>query len=98
MDHHAGNADELPGVTQQRTVLKEGGVCPVVRDEAGEPAYAKSLRDQGVPVAEIRTRLIIPAGKNKGKHPSLATVYRLLGEAEPADAEARHPPQTPGSS
>ncbi len=39
-----------------------------------------------MPVPEIAARLVIPTGKNKGSHPSLAGVYRALaieGEAAP---------------
>lgn len=40
---------------------------------------AKALRDQGKSVPEIREQLIIPSGKHKGSHPSIRTVYRMLG-------------------
>ncbi|WP_200824273.1 hypothetical protein [Nonomuraea solani] len=49
-------------------------------------AYARSLRGRGVPVPEIAAKLVIPTGKNKGRNPSLASVYRVLG-ADDADGE-----------
>lgn len=42
--------------------------------------YAHALRACGTPVREIARKLVIPSGKNKGRHPSLATVYRILAE------------------
>ncbi|GAA3832636.1 hypothetical protein GCM10022226_62400 [Sphaerisporangium flaviroseum] len=47
-------------------------------------AYARSLRERGVPVPEIARKLTIPAGRNKGRHPSLASVYRVLGQEGPS--------------
>jgi hypothetical protein len=44
-------------------------------------ATALRLHEEGVPVPEIATRLVIRSGKNKGSHPSVRTVYRLLGAA-----------------
>jgi DNA invertase Pin-like site-specific DNA recombinase len=41
-------------------------------------ARARALRDEGVPVPEIATRLTISNGKNAGQHPSVASVYRVL--------------------
>jgi len=47
-------------------------------------AEAVRLRDAGVPVPEIAERLIIPAGRQAGRHPSVASVYRALGDAASA--------------
>ncbi|MEU6237204.1 hypothetical protein [Kitasatospora sp. NPDC047058] len=44
--------------------------------------FAIALKDKGVPVPEIAGKLIIKTGKNAGKHPSVASVYRALAEAE----------------
>ncbi|MFI6182368.1 hypothetical protein ACIA8R_43050, partial [Nonomuraea sp. NPDC051191] len=44
-----------------------------------------------VPVPEIAAKLVIPAGKNKGRHPSLASVYRVLADVHgmaPEEAKA----------
>ncbi|MEU6010137.1 hypothetical protein ACH4ND_18110 [Streptomyces sp. NPDC017179] len=35
---------------------------------------------QGAPVPEIARKLVITSGKNQGKRPSVATVYRILAE------------------
>ncbi|CAL9624161.1 hypothetical protein SUDANB58_05905 (plasmid) [Streptomyces sp. enrichment culture] len=47
--------------------------------------HARALRTQGVTVPQIARELVIPSGKNKGEHPSITTVYRLLAEAEAFD-------------
>ncbi|MFJ5104178.1 hypothetical protein [Streptomyces sp. NPDC088554] len=51
-------------------------------------AYARTLRANGVPVPEIARKLVIPTGKNKGEHPSVASVYRVLAEDGEPDATA----------
>ncbi|MEV6867834.1 hypothetical protein AB0M44_43485 [Streptosporangium subroseum] len=38
---------------------------------------------------ESAAKLVIPTRKNKGRHPSLASVYRVLGE----DGEDRRQPR-----
>jgi DNA invertase Pin-like site-specific DNA recombinase len=50
-------------------------------------ALARTLRDQGVSVPEIAARLTVKTGKNAGQHPSLASVYRALAEAEATSPE-----------
>ncbi|MFF9454981.1 hypothetical protein [Streptomyces flaveolus] len=45
-------------------------------------AYAQSLRANGVPVPEIARKLVITSGKNQGKRPSVAAVYRILAEED----------------
>jgi DNA invertase Pin-like site-specific DNA recombinase len=52
-------------------------------------AAALSMRDQGMGVPEIAARLVIPDGKNAGQHPSLASVYRALADADADSAAAR---------
>ncbi|MEV4188991.1 hypothetical protein AB0J28_46910 [Streptosporangium canum] len=62
---------------------RHGGRPTVFDDDM--VAYARSLRERGVPVPEIAAKLVIPTGKNKGRHPSPASVYRVPAEdAEPA--------------
>ncbi|MDN3263275.1 hypothetical protein QWJ26_26395 [Streptomyces sp. CSDS2] len=51
-------------------------------------AYARSLRANGVPVPEIARKLVITSGKNQGKRPSVATVYRILAEDDVTDPTA----------
>lgn len=46
--------------------------------------FAVALKDKGVPVPEIAKKLIIKTGKNAGKSPSVASLYRALAEAEAA--------------
>ncbi|TXS51334.1 MarR family transcriptional regulator [Streptomyces sp. t39] len=41
---------------------------------------ARELRAQGMPVAEIAARLTIRTGKNAGRPPSVASLYRALAE------------------
>jgi hypothetical protein len=48
--------------------------------------YALTFRVNGVAISQIAQKLVITSGKNKGKHPSAATVYRIL--AEEADRTA----------
>jgi DNA invertase Pin-like site-specific DNA recombinase len=45
-------------------------------------AAALAMREQGMAVPEIAARLVIPEGKNAGRHPSLASVYRALADAD----------------
>ena len=44
--------------------------------------FARALRDKGTPVPEIAKKLTIKTGKNAGQHPSVASLYRALAEAE----------------
>ncbi|MCZ7456155.1 hypothetical protein [Streptomyces sp. WMMC940] len=55
-----------------------GAVPPSRADDMAD--YARSLRANGVPVPEIARKLVITSGKNQGKRPSVATVYRILAE------------------
>lgn len=56
-----------------------GGGRPKVIDEE-MLARARELRAQGVPVAEIASRLTIRTGKNAGRPPSVASLYRALAD------------------
>jgi DNA invertase Pin-like site-specific DNA recombinase len=47
---------------------------------------ARELRDQGLPIPEIARQLVIPHGRNAGRHPSLASVYRALAQPDPVTA------------
>ncbi|MFI7642357.1 recombinase family protein [Nonomuraea sp. NPDC049400] len=74
----------LEGQASARERGRHGGRPKVFDDDM--IAYACSLRERGVPVPEIARKLVIPSGKNKGRSPSLASVYRVLaaeGEAAP---------------
>ncbi|WP_216373028.1 hypothetical protein [Streptomyces tailanensis] len=50
--------------------------------------FARALKDRGVPVPEIAKKLTIKTGENAGRHPSVASLYRALAEAEAAEAPA----------
>ncbi|MEV4091276.1 recombinase family protein [Streptosporangium saharense] len=74
----------LEGQASARERGRHGGRPKVFDDDM--IAYARSLRERGVAVPDIARKLVIPTGKNKGRNPSLASVYRVLaaeGQAEP---------------
>lgn len=56
--------------------------------------FAKALRDNKVPVPEIAKKLVIKTGKNKGTHPSVASLYR----PSPTRASPRNPPNSPNTA
>jgi hypothetical protein len=76
----------LEGQASARERGRHGGRPKVVDDDMA--AYARSLRANGVPVPQIASKLVITSGKNKGKHPSVATVYRILGENDAVEPTA----------
>ncbi|MFG1967292.1 hypothetical protein [Nonomuraea sp. NPDC049028] len=59
-----------------------GGRPKVIDDDM--LTFAVALKDKGVPVPDIVKKLTIKAGKNAGKSPSVAWLYRALAEAEAA--------------
>ncbi|MFI7694168.1 recombinase family protein [Nonomuraea sp. NPDC049655] len=71
----------LEGQASARERGRHGGRPRVFDDDM--VAYARSLRERGVPVPEIASKLVISTGKNKGRHPSLASVYRVLANDGP---------------
>ncbi len=80
----------------QQAAAKRGnrGGRPPVLDDA-MIAEVRRLRVLGVPVPEITRQVVITTGKNAGRHPSLASVYRALA-AEPA-ATGEGEPHSPTS-
>jgi DNA invertase Pin-like site-specific DNA recombinase len=62
-----------------------GGRPKVIDDDM--LTFAVALKDKGVPVPEIAKKLTIRTGKNAGKSPSVASLYRALAEAEEAAAD-----------
>lgn len=62
-----------------------GGRPKVIDDDM--LTFALALKDRGVPVPEIAKKLTIKDGKNAGKSPSVASLYRALAEAENAVAD-----------
>ncbi|MFC4497883.1 recombinase family protein [Streptomyces ovatisporus] len=62
-------------------------------------SMALHLREQDVSLRDIASRLVITTGKKKGKHPSAATVMRMLREYDEAQAQAASAEEaTPSSS
>lgn len=62
-----------------------GGRPKVIDDDM--LTFAVALKGKGVPVPEITKKLTIKVGKNAGKHPSVASLYRAFAEAEERDAQ-----------
>ena len=58
----------------------------VTRDMA---IFARAVRDQGTPMPDIAQKLKIQSGKNAGKHPSVASLYRALAETDAQDLATR---------
>jgi hypothetical protein len=58
---------------------RHGGRPKVIDDDM--LLFAKALRDNKVPMPEIAKKLTIKTGKNKGKHPSVASLYRAFADA-----------------
>jgi len=73
----------------QRAAAAKGnhGGRPKVLDE-DMIIFARALHDKGVPVPEIAAKLVINTGKNAGRHPSVASVYRALADDAATAAEA----------
>ncbi|MFH8342862.1 DUF4158 domain-containing protein [Streptomyces sp. AM6-12] len=78
----------LEGQASARERGRHGGRPKVVDDDMA--AYARSLRANGVPVPEIARKLVITSGKNQGKRPSVATVYRILAEDDSPIPQPEH--------
>ncbi|MFF3062260.1 recombinase family protein [Streptomyces sp. NPDC057909] len=83
-----------------------GGRPKVIDDDM--LTFAVALKDKGVPVPDIAKKLTIKTGKNVGKSPSVASLYRALAEAEqaatddglpiqPKPVRIRHPADARGS-
>lgn len=62
---------------------RRGGRPKVIDD--GMLARARSLRARGVPVSRIAEQLTIRTGRNAGKHPSAASLYRALAQEPDPD-------------
>ncbi len=48
--------------------------------------FTRALRDEVTPMPEITKKLTIKTGKNTGRHPSVASLYRALTEAAETSA------------
>lgn len=53
-------------------------------------ATAVALRERGMGVPEIAATLVIPEGKRAGRHPSPASVYRALADADAVAHKEAH--------
>ncbi len=51
-------------------------------------AAAVAMRERGLGVPEIAAALVVPGGRNAGRRPSLASVYRALADADTVTADA----------
>jgi DNA invertase Pin-like site-specific DNA recombinase len=58
---------------------RHGGRPPVIDPDS--LIYAKALQAAGTPVPDIAQKLTIKTGKNAGRHPSVASVYRAIAGA-----------------
>ena len=74
---------------QQAAAAKgnHGGRPRVIDDDM--LLFARALKDTGTPIPEIAKKLSIKTGKNAGKHPSVASLYRALAEADSQHAATR---------
>ena len=43
--------------------------------------FARALKAEGVPIPQIAAKLTIKTGKNTGRHPSVASLYRALADS-----------------
>ncbi len=77
----------LEGLAAAAASGNHGGRPKVLDDDM--TTFALALRAKGTPVPEIAAKLAIKTGKNAGTHPSVASVYRALAEAD--DAAAMRP-------
>lgn len=55
-----------------------GGRPKVIDDD--DVLLARALREKGTPMSDIVTKLTIKTGKNAGRHPSVASLYRALAD------------------
>jgi DNA invertase Pin-like site-specific DNA recombinase len=68
----------LEGLNAAARKGHHGGRPPVITNDMLHTVLRR--RANGEPVESIRLDLIIPAGKRKGRNPSLASIYRALAE------------------
>jgi DNA invertase Pin-like site-specific DNA recombinase len=74
----------LEGLNAAARKGNHGGRPPVITDDMLHTVLRR--RANGESVEDIRPDLIIPTGKRKGQHPSLASIYRALAEHEKRQA------------
>ena len=76
---HAGQEKTLEGQVIAAAKGNHGGRPKVIDDDM--LTFAIALKDKGVPVPDIAKKLTIKTGKNAGKSPSVASLYRAFAEA-----------------
>ncbi len=74
----------LEGLNAAARNGRHGGRRPVITDDMLHTVLRR--RANGESVEDIRTDLIIPTGRRKGRNPSLASIYRALSEHARRDA------------
>jgi DNA invertase Pin-like site-specific DNA recombinase len=75
---------------QQAAAAKgnHGGRPKVIDDDM--LIFARALKDKGTPMPDIARKIIIKTGKNAGKHPSVASLYRALAQTDAQHTADRH--------
>ncbi|WP_328436183.1 hypothetical protein [Streptomyces sp. NBC_00425] len=71
---------KIAAVAFMRQAGNHGGRPKVIDDDM--LTFALALKDKGVPLPDIAKKLTIKTGKNAGKNPPVASLYRALAEAE----------------
>ncbi|MGJ6969623.1 recombinase family protein [Streptosporangium sp. G11] len=79
----------LEGHESARTRGKTVGGAAVTDDTM--LSMAMHLREQNLSLREIASRLVITKGKKKGRHPSAATILRMLRDHDEATAPSASP-------
>ncbi|MEU0660694.1 recombinase family protein [Streptomyces lavendulocolor] len=89
LDRNYVREKTLEGQVAAAVKGNHGGRPKVIDDDM--LTFARALRDKGTPVPEIAKKLTIKTGKNAGKNPSVASLYRALADADEhgAQVEAR---------
>ncbi|MFI6316933.1 recombinase family protein [Nonomuraea sp. NPDC050556] len=64
-------------------------LCATITDDA-MLSPALHLREKNLSLREIAAKLVVTKGKKKGRHPSPATVLRMLREHDEADEDHSH--------
>jgi DNA invertase Pin-like site-specific DNA recombinase len=70
----------LEGQQAARARGNHGGRPKVIDDDM--LTFARALRAKGAPMPDIAKKLVIKTGKNAGRHPSVASLYRALADAQ----------------
>ncbi|QIZ39906.1 recombinase family protein [Saccharopolyspora sp. ASAGF58] len=89
LDRNYIREEALEGQQAAAAKGNHGGRPKVVDDDS--LTFALALKAKGVPVGEIAKKLTTKTGKNAGKSPSVASLYRALAEAEETAADDNLP-------